>query len=69
MNIKLTQIERDGGEVLINWNNVHYVKPAANYFGEPYTEIHCGKRTVCVKESIDEIEIIYEKRNNNTKTQ
>ena len=58
-NIKLTTNgERD---VLVNWNNVDYAKTTVSNFGDEYVEIHCGKVTLDVKESLEEIELLLSK--------
>ena len=53
-NIKLTTIADK--TVLLNWDNVDYVKYTTSHFGDCYSEIHCGDQIIDVKESVEEIE-------------
>lgn len=53
-NIKLTTIADK--TVLLNWDNVTYVKATSNHFGDNYSEIHMGDQIVDVKETITAIE-------------
>ena len=53
--VKLTENGR-GRQVLINWDNVDFIKPTANHFGDSYTEVYCGKQTIDVEETLEQIE-------------
>ena len=55
-NIKLTTIADK--TVLLNWDNVTYVKATSNHFGDNYSEIHLGEQVVDVKQTIAAIEDI-----------
>ncbi|MAF25649.1 hypothetical protein CL634_08785 [bacterium] len=56
MNVKLTTAI--GKEILINWNNVDFVRETSNHFGENYTEVDFGDHTIEVKEPLQDIEIL-----------
>ena len=45
-----------GRQVLINWDNVDFINATVNHFGEDYTEVHCGKQTIEVEETLEQIE-------------
>ena len=62
MNVKLTTTSGER-EILLNWDNVDYVKSVANHFGDKYTEVHCGPKSLDVKESVEEIETKIKKDN------
>ena len=62
MNVKLTTTSGER-EILLNWDNVDYVKSTANHFGDKYTEVHCGPKSLDVKESVEEIETKIKKDN------
>jgi hypothetical protein len=50
-------------EVIVNWDNVTYVRQTANHFGEPYVELHFTDRGyVEVGESLEQIETVLESR-------
>ena len=61
MNVKLTTTH--GKEVLVNWDNVSYVKGTASHFGDVYTEVHFGKSSLDIKESVEEVEGAMKDRN------
>jgi hypothetical protein len=46
-----------GNTVLVNWNNVNYVRPTESYFGEKYNEIHFAgqHKVVSTTETIADI--------------
>ena len=56
MNVKLTMNGRSQGQVLVNWDNVDFVLDTTTAYGDKYAEVHCGKQTIDVKESLAEIE-------------
>ena len=62
MNVKLTTASSEK-EVLLNWDNVDYIKSVANHFGDKYTEVHCGTKTLDEKESVEEIETKIKRKN------
>ena len=48
-------------EVIVNWENVTYVRQTANHFGEAYVELHfTDGGYVEVGESLEEIEAALE---------
>ena len=53
MNVKLTTTH--GKEVLVNWDNVSYVKGTASHFGDVYTEVYFSNDTLDIKESVEEV--------------
>ena len=61
--LKLTLNGRSGyasnspREVLINWDNVDFVLATNTAYGDPYTEVHCNKQTLDVRETVEEIEV------------
>tara|TARA_B100000586_G_C19803279_1_gene299097 strand:- start:221 stop:415 length:195 start_codon:yes stop_codon:yes gene_type:complete len=56
MNVKLTRNGRNGAEVLVNWDNVDFVIDTATAYGDKYAEVHCGKQTIDVTETLEQIE-------------
>ena len=60
-NIKLTTT--NDNEAVFNWYNVDFVKTTATTFGDEYTEVHCGKTIIGVKESLAEIQTKLEQDN------
>ena len=56
MNVKLTMNGHSGRKVLVNWDNVDFVLDTTSPYGDNYTEVHCGKQTIDVKESLGLIE-------------
>ena len=67
--MKPLRLTRWGGDkkvrsVLVNWDNVDFALITTSHFGDEYTEIHCGKQTIEVKETLEEIEqILHAPRN------
>jgi len=62
MNVKLTTTMGEK-KVLLNWDNVQFIKSTANHFGDKYTEVHCGMARIDVKETVEEIEAKIEENN------
>ena len=58
MNVKLTRNGRNGGKVLVNWDNVDFVIDTVTPYGDNYAEVHCGKQTIDVMETLEEIETL-----------
>ena len=54
-NITLTT-NSTGREVLVNWGNVEFAKESKSPYGDDYVEIHFGKQSVDVKETLEEVE-------------
>ena len=44
-----------GREVMVNWDNVDFAKESKSVYGDDYVEIHFGKQSVDVKETLEEI--------------
>ena len=43
-------------KILVNWDNVSFIVETKNYFGEQYTEVHCGRQVIEVEETLRKIE-------------
>ena len=55
-NIKLTSANHNERHILINWDNVDFVNETASHYGDKYTQIHCGKQTIDVAETLEQNE-------------
>ena len=55
-NIRLTTTHHSGRHLMVNWANVDFVKETTSHFGDKYTQIHCGKQTIDVAETLEQIE-------------
>lgn len=42
-------------EVMVNWDNVQFARVSKSPYGDEYIEIHFGKNTLDVKETLQEI--------------
>ena len=58
--LRLTRLggDKKARSVLVNWDNVDFALVTTCHFGDEYTEIHCGKQTIEVQETLEEIEQI-----------
>ena len=54
-NITLTNTGT-GRELIVNWDNVDFVKETESVYGDAYVEVHFGDQYVDVKETLEEIE-------------
>ena len=53
-NITLTA-NHTGREIMVNWDNVDFARETQSVYGDTYVEIHFGKQSVDVKETLEEI--------------
>jgi hypothetical protein len=53
-NITLTA-NHTGREIMVNWDNVDFAKESKSVYGDDYVELHFGKQSVDVKETLEEI--------------
>ena len=61
MNVKLTTTH--GKEVLVNWDNVDYIRETTSHYSEVYTEVHFGKNNLDIRESVEQVGVILDSRN------
>ena len=54
-NIRLT-VNSTGRKLIVNWDNVNIAKESKSVYGDDYVEIHFGKQSVDVKETLKEVE-------------
>jgi hypothetical protein len=54
-NIRLTANSTER-KLIVNWDNVDFAKESKSVYGDDYVEIHFGKQSVDVKETLEEVE-------------
>ena len=54
-NIRLTANSTER-KLIVNWDNVDFAKESKSVYGDDYVEIHFGKQSIDVKETLEEVE-------------
>ena len=55
MNVKLT-VNSTERKVIVNWDNVDFIKETQSVYGDAYVEVHFGNQHIDIKETLEEIE-------------
>ena len=53
-NIRLTANSTER-KLIVNWDNVDFAKESKSVYGDDYVEIHFGKQSIDVKETLEEL--------------